>query len=231
LWGKALAPLVFLACLFGLTALLWLPCVNWFELSSGVSLPIALAGTALLFATTFSFTTFGLWFSWRCRTAAAATGWTLGTLFIGVLVLHNLARWLIEILVLLLGWLYAFCYSILLGVPIDNPTLRLRYDYQSYYDGYGTDPTFTTVAFDILRLMSPLREMSHLFTVTDSSRPYFSSEPYSMMGQPGHTFLAAGIQVMIGCLVLLDVRRRMKRSRFLDDELNRRQEQKPNKAA
>lgn len=78
--GKVVAPI--LACLIYSLPMwpLLLPCVRWS--GSGVPFTTALSTIGVLGAMTACYLAWGLWLSWRCASTALAAGWTMGSLFL-----------------------------------------------------------------------------------------------------------------------------------------------------
>ena len=186
-WGKALAPLLVLAGVIAALSPIWLPCINWLTLTAepiGHGAPIlnALAMLALIFCTAFNYTAWGLWISWRARSTAAATGWTMGTLFFFIVALPTVVQTALTIL-----------FTLFIGV-----------DYQ-FGQNIG-DPISLSL---INRTLNPWDAAQGLLATPANywESHYGGASPYS--ADPQLIVLATVLSTVVGALLLLDIERRM----------------------
>lgn len=198
-WGKAIAPLLVLAGAIGVLAPVWVPCVNWFQLPTNFDLVVpllnALAMLALIFCTAFNYNAWGLWISWRCRSTAAATGWTLGTLFLSMTVLP---------------------------IVLSHVTQLFYALYSSYFDGsmannelYGAG----NAAYGVIRALNPW-EMGQSLLVQaptyygrTAQRNFTSNEEFSYA--LWLLAVANAIGALLGAGLLCDLERRMEKLRSI----------------
>ncbi len=98
--GKLLAPLFFAFCIFVLVVPLLLPCIRYFAFdqshnyADGPALSYALTVLALLAATSFCYTAWGMWLSSHFRTPVPAMAATL----ISMLLILGAAPWLLSLI-------------------------------------------------------------------------------------------------------------------------------------
>ena len=143
----------------------------------------------LIFCTAFNYTAWGLWISWRARSTAAATGWTMGTLFFFVVALPTVMQIGLTIL-----------FTLFIGV-----------DYQ-----FGQNIGDPISLYLINRALNPWSAAQGLLaTPSNYWTPYYgAASPYS--ADPQLTVLpivlATVLSTVVGALLLFDVERRMGKS-------------------
>ncbi len=226
--GKVLAPLVPLSGALIATSPLWLlstlmsllmPTSHYTR--GGLSIHLVLGTLALLFATSFVLTSWGLWASWRCRTAGAATGSTMASLIVVMGVFYALLANILWVITAAYHLLATIGYSFF-GIPY-YPTFSDNLSRFAYrYNQYSVERDWLSrVTFDLQQLLNPWEELQYLLMSARSPGYYYSSYYGDLSGfvpLMWHPFVAALLYIGIGLLILRRLEKRMTRAQILEHE-------------